>query len=164
MMETLFFLLELLIGQFDILTSLAFEDLPAPLGPLLKVLVVVIPLGLFGVGFPTRVVRCVLIAVGHMVKAGGRSAKTLAWPLLLMATLFFLGAGLVSARCVTSGSTMICGDGGICDMDAASDVEHLYLNGKINNPTAEAALHYLPNLKVRSFSFFEMNDNFGCIF
>lgn len=149
MMEALFFVMELVISQFDLLAALAFEDIPFPLGPLLQLLVVVVPIGLFIVGFPTRVVRCALIALGHMFKVGGRSAKAMAWPLLLMATLFFLGAGLVSAKCVKSGTTMMCGDGGICDMDAASDVEHLYLNGKVNNPTAEATLHYMPNLKVR---------------
>lgn len=158
MLDTFLFICEVVI--------LGLDDLLSPLGPVLRGLLIVTPLVLIALGVPMRVIRCILAAVGHLIKIGGRSARTMAIPLILFCGLFFVAVGLVSARCVSSGTTMICGDGGICDMDTLANTEHLYLNGKINNPTSEAVLRYLPKLKVSPFPnfFSEIIYNFSCNF
>jgi hypothetical protein len=54
----------------------------------------------------------------------------------------------ISAGCIRSGETMVCG-GGLCDPTPAKDLERLLLNGDSHAPTPEAVLGNYPNLKVR---------------
>lgn len=58
----------------------------------------------------------------------------------------------VSAGCVRSGETMVCG-GGLCDPMPARNLERLLLNGDAHAPTPEAVLDNYPNIKVRDNPF-----------
>jgi hypothetical protein len=82
---------------------------------------------------------------GH-ARAVARAARPLFVVVIVVAVP--LVATPVSAGCVHSGETMVCG-GGLCDLTPARDLERLLLDGDAHAPTPEAVLDNYPHLKVR---------------
>jgi len=77
-----------------------------------------------------------------------RGARPWLAVVVVVASAISLVATPVSAGCVRSGETMVCG-GGLCDPTPMKDLERLLLNGDAHAPTPEAVLDAYPNLQVR---------------